>query len=206
MKNKIAVLLLVFSLAGDFGLVMSASADFKYDWKVKHFDKTSYTDIYLYRLDIRELLVETYDDEQGTTDLESLRGEIVDDIVSMFYRNFSSQIGEVMNLNNAQKIDETRNSLVVEFSISARFVHDDPGLLTRILIKPQQMPSRIKFTAVVREAKTDNAVLEITDVKDLLLEDPEDPLASEKDFQQFTELVEFWSRSCALIIKEGIKE
>lgn len=182
---------------------VNASADFQYTVDQKNKDWTDYHEMYLHRIDLREMLIEVYDEDDDSTSLEAMDEDFLQDFAAEFHLRLKRSLKNIIELKDSPEVDKSERAYVAEFKISANFIKEDRNILMVILRQKKKVATvPIHFECVIKDNQSNNNIVTFSDTKDIQLINQANPFESESDFEQISRVFDFWSRSIARVISD----
>jgi hypothetical protein len=187
MKNAITIIIVLIVSAAWCGVSVaadSAASGFREIWQKNHQDLTSYSEAYIYSIDLRDLQVKK-NGRKGKLIKAPVDEEMLLRLGEVLFLNLRDNIQSVMPVNNdAQSgLVKSRRSLLLQVKLSGVFFAPDA-------LQHTQSPSSILTgTFSFRDSQKNKDIVTIIDFQEC----PYDEAAINK-------IIKDWSRRCSLFI------
>jgi hypothetical protein len=179
-------------------------AELKYEWLKPEVNLNGYDDIYIYMIDVRNIKLEIFDDDEDEFITEPLSHDILEEIANRLHGRFINRLQTVFSINNNHEIDDSKKSLVVDIKLSAAFRFEDRGLLAKFLLGEQSYETDVFIECIVKDSQSGERIFLFEDSRPFEALPSTTPLESKDDLDSFEELLRIWARRFGNIL-EGQK-
>ncbi|MGE0268737.1 MAG: hypothetical protein AB7S78_09830 [Candidatus Omnitrophota bacterium] len=193
----ISFLILLISLNG-----ICAEAKITVEHKKKDADYTSYTELYVQNIDLRDMTFEVYDDDKRSFETGRLDEKLLNDLALELYDYFLLNIKEIIPVNENQDIDPSQKALILNIKLSGRFRSEDMGLINWMITKSKSVETNLSLECRLLDAQTKEELAVFTDEHVLISPDHEQPLTSPEESEMVSDIFRVWSTRFARALEQ----
>ena len=161
-------------------------------------DFTSFEEMYIQNIDLREMTASSFDDEEWDYVPERLDNEVLNKLAIELYEHFFINLKDSIIIKQDQEVVPEANAIILNLKLKAEFRANEQGALVKWVLKMNKSPTDVFLECEVLNAQDNSKLLVLKDSA-VINANPEEPFVDQKEYSDISDLFRVWAVRFSII-------